>query len=657
MKLTGLTGTGSGKLGSSVFSVHAGEQVVRQYQPVVTNPSTQTQVNNRARLKLISQLSAVMGDVIAIPRKGNVTSRNLFVSDNYRFTQALNGVATVDLSAIGLTRGGVQIPYINAERVDTTSIDVALADKADQIVDRVVYVMFYRNRSGELQLADSAVVETAGADGKFPYSFGYVAQDVVVYAYGIFDKNTKATAKFSDYAVETGTQVASLISDRKVSDKDYLISKTQGIFLVGETTIEVTSCKVGTTSIAASGTTNVPYQSFGNVEVQANDVEGKYLAILIDGTRLTPSAFNASGKANVGFSGLSGGENIRFQIGILQGMQFIPQFTYGGTAVIAQQSTAITAVTANGTAIGASGNTQIAQAASTQFIVQGTGVANKYMRISVNGVAREPVLFQDTVPPFSADETIANLAINDVVTFQIGRVVNNTFVEDVAYGGSAVIAEVPAIFTGVTVNGTNVAASGTTDVVAQATNTYVFGTQNAIGKYLAFLNGNNVVQSVHAISGNSLTVTDAAAAGTTVKFAIGTGSSVGSFVAQTNYGGTVSLVEAPASDFSNVTLNGNPWNSNNESAGNSVTVAGDVAARYNGKRVALVPNSNPPAIGTVVNNRTGNWLISNGAFNGAGNINSNQKYWLCVLVPDDMDEQQLVDSVYDYYCMNEVNEG
>lgn len=657
MKLTGLTGTGSGKLGSSVFSVHAGEQVVRQYQPVVTNPSTQVQVNNRARLKLISQLSAVMGDVIAIPRKGNVTSRNLFVSDNYQFTQALNGVATVDLSAIGLTRGGINIPYVNAVRVDTTSIDVELADKADQIVSRVVYVMFYRNRSGELQLADSAVIETAGADGKFPYSFGYIAQDVVVYAYGIFDKNTKATAKFGDYAVETGTQVASLISDRKVSDKDYLISKTQGIFLVGETTIEVTSCKVGTTSIAASGTTNVAYQSFGNVEVQANDVEGKYLAILIDGTRLTPSAFSASGKANVGFSGLSGGETIRFQIGIMQGVQFIPQFTYGGTAVIAQQSTVITSVTANGAAIGASGNTQVAQAANTSFVVQGTGVANKYMRISVNGVAREPILFQDTVPPFSADETIANLAINDVVTFQVGRVVNNTFVEDVAYGGSAVIAEVPATFTSVTVNGTNVATSGTTDVVAQATNTYVFNTQNAIGKYLAFLNGNNVVQSVHAISGNSLTVTDSAAAGTTVKFAIGTGSSVGSFVAQTNYGGTVSLVEAPASDFSNVTLNGNPWTSNNDSAGSSVTVAGSVNSTYNGRRVKLVQGETPPAIGSGTNYSVGNWLITDGSFTGSGNLQTNHKYWLCICVPDDMDEQQLVASVYDYYCMNEVNEG
>lgn len=657
MKLTGLTGTGSGKLGSSVFSVQAGEQIVRQYQPVVTNPSTQVQVNNRARLKLISQLSAVMSDVIAIPRKGNVTSRNLFVSDNYHVTEAINGVATVDLSAIGLTRGGINIPYVNAVRVDTTSIDVELADKANQIVSRVVYVMFYRNRSGELQLADSAVVETAGDDGVFPYSFGYVAQDVVVYAYGIFDKNNKATAKFSDYAVETGTQVASLVSDRKVSDKDYLISKTQGIFLVGETTIEVTSCKVGTTSIAASGTTNVAYQSFGNVEVQANDVEGKYLAILIDGTRLAPSAFNASGKANVGFSGLSGGENIRFQIGILQGVQFIPQFTYGGTAVIAQQSTVITAVTANGTAIGASGNTQIAQAANTQFIVQGTGVANKYMRISVNGVAREPILFQDTVPPFSADETIANLAINDVVTFQIGRVVNNTFVEDVAYGGSAVIAEVPATFTGVTVNGTNVAAAGTTEVVAQATNTYVFGTQNAIGKYLAFLDGNNVVQSVHAISGNSLTVTDSAAAGTTIKFAIGTGSSVGTFVAQTNFGGTVSLTEAPAADFSNVTVNGSAWNSNKEVSGANVTVAATTKAANIGKWALLARSTTQPTIGAEAYPSVGANQISNTSIGVTGSLSQDYNYWLCICEFDEIDERYLVTAVYDYSVTYHVDEG
>lgn len=657
MLLAGLTGTGSGKLGSSVFSVTAGKQIVRQYQPVVTNPSTQTQVNNRARLKLISQLSAVMGDVIAIPRKGNVTSRNLFVSDNYHVTEAINGVATVDLSAIGLTRGGINIPYVNAVRVDNTSIDVELADRADKIVTRVVYVMFYRNRSGELQLADSAIVETAGADGKFLYSFEFIAQDVVVYAYGIFDKNTKATAKFNDYAVETGTEVASLISDRKVSDRDYLISKTQGIFLVGETSIEVTLCKFGNTTIAASGTTNVPYASTGRVEVHANDVEGKYLSITIDGNRLPATAFGADGKALSSVGAFVGGEVVRVQIGVLSGTQFVPQYTYGGTIVMNQQNTAISSLNANGVAIAASGNTQIAQAASIEFDIVGTGCINKYFRVSVNGVAREPVLFINASSQDTSNDTISNLNVGDVVTFQVGRVVNNTFVEDVAYGGSAVIAEVPATFTSVTVNGTNVAASGTTDVVAQATNTYVFGTQNAIGKYLAFLDGNNVVQSVHAISGNSLTVTDSAAAGTTVKFAIGTGSSVGSFVAQTNYGGTVSLVEAPAADFSNVTLNGNAWSGNREPSSGNVTVAGTTKAANVGKWVMLARSENKPAIGADVFPVVGANQISSTSIGVTGSLAKDYKYWLCICELDEIDDRYLVKAVYDYSVKYTVEEG
>ena len=51
MKLVGILGSGSGKLGSSVFSTVAGETVVRQYQPTVANPNTEAQVNQRARMK------------------------------------------------------------------------------------------------------------------------------------------------------------------------------------------------------------------------------------------------------------------------------------------------------------------------------------------------------------------------------------------------------------------------------------------------------------------------------------------------------------------------------------------------------------------------------------------------------------------------------
>ena len=215
----------------------------------------------------------------------------------------------------------------------------------------------------------------------------------------------------------------------------------------------------------------------------------------------------------------------------------------------------------------------------------------------------------------------------------------------------------PATFTGVTVNGTNVAASGTTDVVAQATNTYVFGTQNAIGKYLAFLDGNNVVQSVHAISGNSLTVTDAATAGTTVKFAIGTGSSVGSFVAQTNFGGTVSLTEAPAADFSNVTINGDAWNDNKEVSNSTLTVTGSTKAANNGKSAMLVRSETQPSIDAEAYPHLTAATITNGSFSCGGTAQQDWHYWLCICEHDDIDDRYLIEAVYDYSVQYTVDEG
>lgn len=656
MKLTGITGTGSGKLGSSVFSVTAGEQVVRQYQPVVTNPSTSAQVNVRARLKLISQLSAVMNDVIAIPRQGNVTSRNIFVKDNFDKTFAANGQATVDLSALSLTRGGMQIPAVIAERNEGTAISVALASKADQIVSRVVYIMFYRNAAGELQLADSAVVEEAGANGLFPYDLAWNEKDVVVYAYGIYDRDAKATAKFGNYGVETGTQVASLVADRIINESDYLLTKTNGIFLVGETSIEVTSCKLDNTNINATGSTTVPYLAFGNVSVIATDVEDKYLSVSVDGNRLTPARFNESGQANVGLTGLVGGEIIRIQIGVMQGTQFVPQFTYGGTAVIGQQSTAISSVTANGVAITAEGNTQVAQAASTEFAITGTGVVGKYMRLSVNGVARTPVAFTTVISPARATDTIANLNIGDIITFQVGRMVNGTFVEDIAYGGSAVIAEVPAVFTSVAVNGTNIAASGSTNVAAQASNTIVVNSQNASGKYLAVLNGNNEVVSVHAISGNTTTITTSNVAGDSIKFAIGTGSSTSSFVAQTNFGGTCVFIDAPVVHISNLVVDGHQVNSDVSINNGNVQFSGntDLTGASNNKFFVIESNTKP-ALGTYSGSAYGGANVNNGSFASSFYAGNYKRYWFGIGSENGENETYTLTYVYDY-CANSAGE-
>lgn len=649
MRLTGITGTGSGKLGSSVFSVTSGTQIVRQYQPVVTNPSTAQQVNNRARLKLMSQLSAVMADVIAIPKNGMKSVRNIFVQENFKATAAANGVASVDLAAIALTKGGMQIPNVLAERVEGTSVSVALADKADQLVARVVYVMFYRNSAGELQLIDSAVVETAGENGTFPYAFPYQERDVVVYAYGIFDKNAKATAKFGNYAVTSGTQVAALVADRKINDNDFLLTKTRGIFVAGEISVDVRKVTVGSTNISTSGTTSVPYMAFGNIMVKANGVDGLYASALVDGVRRTPVVFNADGSASLGLTNLVGGEQIRIQIGTLQGTAFVPQFTYGGTAVIAQQNTSFSAVTANGVSISNSGRTSIAIAASTEIVANGSGVVGKYLRVSVNGVARTPVAFNTLIPPAKATDTLSGLNVDDVVTFQIGRMVNGTFVEDVAYGGSAVIAEVPPVFSSVSVNGQNVPSTGTTSVVRTGNDTMNVTTQNAINKYLAVLDGNNQVKSVHAISANTINVQLSVAVGDIVKLAIGTGSSTSSFVAQTNYGGSIEFVDAPAVHITSLRVNGSEVNrSTTVSPGSVLVVATTDITGETSDVFTFIKANTKPAIGVAVSNITERLAVSNGKVDGRATMENGVVYWAAVGAWDETAGTFTPVSVFDY---------
>lgn len=53
-----------GKLGGVVYQQYEGLQVAREYQPVVKNPQSEKQVQNRAKFKLASQITAEFAKVI-----------------------------------------------------------------------------------------------------------------------------------------------------------------------------------------------------------------------------------------------------------------------------------------------------------------------------------------------------------------------------------------------------------------------------------------------------------------------------------------------------------------------------------------------------------------------------------------------------------------
>lgn len=235
MKLNGILGSGTGKLGSAVFSSVAGRQIVRQYQPVVSNPNSVAQVNQRARLKLASQIAAALAPVIVIPKNGLVSARNGFISKNFEQFVANEGVAQVTYENLQLTNGNAGLPAIEATRSLATGISLNLADRALHSVSRVAYVLYRKNSEALLQYVDSVVVSAAGPNGDFPGSLPYQSGELVFFAYGMKDLNASATAKYSNYSVANGEDIARLVMTRAISMSDFQFTQTRGTtMLAGE---------------------------------------------------------------------------------------------------------------------------------------------------------------------------------------------------------------------------------------------------------------------------------------------------------------------------------------------------------------------------------------------------------------------------------------
>lgn len=256
-KITSMVGIAKGKMGSIVYSVRNGQQIARQYQPYVSNPSTQSQVNSRARLKLLSQLSASVGNVIAIPREGDKSSRNLFTKVNHKYTQAQNGVATIALADMQLTKSAVGLEGFIADRTSGLKIAIELKADVSAAFDKVVYVVVQRLDSGALQPFASAVIDQPGEGGTFPAELPYTDAAISVHAYGIKTESADARAAFDKMTVPDAQSVAQVIASRQVNTTGLTLSETRGLFMEEGTDQQETSGKI-----------------YFTLNIQRHDIEG-----------------------------------------------------------------------------------------------------------------------------------------------------------------------------------------------------------------------------------------------------------------------------------------------------------------------------------------------------------------------------------------------
>lgn len=230
-RINSILGKINGKVGNMVFASTGGEVVAREYNPNVSNPNTTAQVDQRAKLKLMSQIAAALAPVIVIPKEGLKSSRNLFIKKNFDKVSAESGIAQVTYENLQITAGNAALPAIHILRSQQAGVEVNLEERADAAVSRVVYILYKKTSEKTLQYVQSVIAEDATLDGTFKAQMYYTEGDIVVFAYGMKDLSGKASAKYSDYAVQNGLDVARLAMSRQLSLKDYQFTQTRGTTL------------------------------------------------------------------------------------------------------------------------------------------------------------------------------------------------------------------------------------------------------------------------------------------------------------------------------------------------------------------------------------------------------------------------------------------
>lgn len=232
-RIFGLSGRITGRKGDAVFAVRGGEQIVRQYNPIVHNPQTAAQTQQRAKMKLMSQVGAVLAPVLAIPSQGAKSGRNILTEKCIGFVdfEPLTGDAKVPMDKLILTNSARPISdIIFGPGVDDDPM-ASLTNNETANFDKVAYVVVKIEDNGDISIVGEKVVSVAGVSGQFETTFpglGAVlsGKSYCVYAYGMKTNDGDARATVDNIVGDSASKAAKLATSRTTLAGNVLLSKT-----------------------------------------------------------------------------------------------------------------------------------------------------------------------------------------------------------------------------------------------------------------------------------------------------------------------------------------------------------------------------------------------------------------------------------------------
>lgn len=238
--MQGITGKLSGKMGSAVFRVREGQQVVAQYNPIVKNPNTAGQQSTRATFKLMSQLAAIMspgfGTMVAQnpKRKSRPSKRNAFFHLNYGLVTtadtAQGVIASIPMEQLKLTSSFRVFGNLDAT-TSSGSISMLVDNLSEEVKSARVILVSYPEVGGVKQATIWEIADVPVHDGEISYNFsGLDEGKYTILTYGLIPTES-AAGKISLDSIHTPADadfVSAVELDQLVADGSIIETMTLG---------------------------------------------------------------------------------------------------------------------------------------------------------------------------------------------------------------------------------------------------------------------------------------------------------------------------------------------------------------------------------------------------------------------------------------------
>lgn len=229
-----------GKVGG-LITYKVGDNVYfRALQAHVHNPRTEKQVAHRAKIKLLSQLGAVLRPIIAIFPTSGSSSRAIFARLNYPNITAHSTTAEIDYTSVTLTDSNRPITQVAKDVVylqDRWRKLIGLPEEPTQDIKRVFYYLFSKTDNGKLSFVDYYMSEIRWSS-RNPMFFcwaiapldideqGKSTRDYVVYAIGMGDNSQQATEYWESLDLPNLELLGQIIAEGLITDTDYYFTQT-----------------------------------------------------------------------------------------------------------------------------------------------------------------------------------------------------------------------------------------------------------------------------------------------------------------------------------------------------------------------------------------------------------------------------------------------